>query len=456
MRNRVRHSRTPLLLAVAIALIASLPAGANVNTVTQWNAVSSGPLVAPRFGGPPQQARAAAIVQIAIHDALNAIEPRYAQYDRIPRARNAHPGAAVAAAAHRALHRLIDPMPASQAKTDALLAIDAKYDADMAALADGAAKSMGIAVGVAAADAIVDRRSNDGSATPNLPYLLPAGPGVYQPTPVMNTSPQAYIVPANAGWAQLAPFVIRNPTAYRMPPGRLFKLRSAAFATDYNEVKQVGNALVRGAAPDSEQSDIARFWPGGGANWNRVIREILAAPANNPGIDLDLDLWEQARLFALANMAESDAAIVVFDTKYTYNFWRPINAIRWADDGNPATSPDPGWWSFMATPPYPDYPCGLTNASGAQAAILRAFFRRDDIGYGFTFNAPPVPLPAPLAALPAKPITRAFASLSQATSESVDARVFGGMHFREGCRAGVLQGTLVGYSVFLQALRPRY
>ncbi len=108
----------------------------------------------------------------------------------------------------------------------------------------------------------------------------------------------------------------------------------------------------------------------------------------------------------------------------------------------------------MATPPYPDYTCGLTTASGANLEVLRRYFRTDDIAWGFTFNAPPVPLPAPLAALPAKPITRVFASLRDAAAEAVDARVFGGMHFREGCAKGITQGEQVGRFVFQHALRP--
>ena len=450
-----RHPSLPQLLSLGIALGLAQPAGANVNAVTEWNAVSSGPLVAPRFGPPPQQARAAAIVQIAVHDALNSIDPRYAQYNALPAAAGAHPHAAIAAAAHRALHRLIDPMPPSQAKTDALAQIDAKYDTALAAIPDGAAKAAGLAVGVAAADAIVDRRTGDGSATPNLPYTLPAGIGVYQPTPNMNTSPQTYVTPTHAGWAQMTPFVLNSPAQFRFDAGDLFAIGSSTYAREYNEVKTVGSALVRAAAPDSEESDIARFWPGGGTNWNRVIREILSAPSLNPAVDLDLDLWEQARLFALANMAESDGLVAVMDTKYTYNFWRPITAIRWQDDGNAATAPDANWWSFMATPPYPDYPCGLPTAAGAQAEAIRRTFGTDDIAYGLTAAVPPAPLPVPFAALPGKPITRAFVSLSDATSDAVNARVYGGMHFREGCRKGVLLGGQVGRFVFQHALRPR-
>ena len=456
----IRHSKPnlhPLHHALVMAAIAAAPALAQASSVTDWNAIASTAPVAPVFGGPPQQARANAMVQIAVHDALNSIDPRYHSYDILPSAApDANPDAAVAAANHRVLHGLIDPKPASDAKTAALTAIDNAYAAALAAIPDGDGETHGIEAGIAAADDILERRANDGSATPNLPYSAPVVAGVYQPTPIMNTDPQAYIVPANEGWGLMLPFVMESQSQFHIGPGNLFDITSLAYTRNYNEVKTVGDALVRGAAPDSEESDIARFWPGGGANWNRVLREILAAPANNPQLDLDLDLWQQARLFALANIAESDAAIAVFNTKYTYTFWRPITAIRWEDDGNPWTASDPNWWSFMATPPYPDYPCGLTIASGAHTAVLRRYFRTDDVAYSFTFNAPSVALPAPMLALPAKPITRSFDSLREALAESVDARVYGGMHFREGCARGAVQGTLVGRYVFQNALRPLF
>ena len=453
----MKHHPSPRLLscALATAIACAAPAWVHASVVTDWNAVASTAPVAPLFGGPPQQARVNAMVQIAVHDALNSIDPRYQTYSSlIGAASDANPDAAVASATYHVLHGLIDPMPASQGRTDALAAIDNAYATALGNIEDGDGETHGIAAGLAAADAILANRVGDGSATPNLPYSAPVEIGTYQPTPVMNTDPQAYITPANEGWGHMRPFVMTSTTQFRMAPDRMFLIRGGSYTQNYNEVKSVGDALVRGAAPDSEESDIARFWPGGGANWNRVLREILAAPANNPQLDLDLDLWQQARLFALGNIAESDAAIAVFDTKYTYTFWRPITAIRWQDDGNPATASDPFWWSFMATPPYPDYPCGLTNASGAQTEVLRMYFHTDDIAWGFTFNAPSVALPAPLLPLPAKPITRTFLSLSEATDEAVDARVFGGMHFRSGCAKGVTQGTRVGRYVFLHALRP--
>jgi hypothetical protein len=140
--------------------------------------------------------------------------------------------------------------------------------------------------------------------------------------------------------------------------------------------------------------------------------------------------------------------------KYTYDFWRPVTAIRWADDGNPKTASDPTWRPFLVTPPYPDYPCALPTATGAATEVLRQFLGRDDIAFTRVFNAPAVPLPAPMAALPAKTITRSFASLSAAAAESRNARVYAGIHFREGCVAGARQGVQVGRFVARHQLRP--
>jgi hypothetical protein len=156
---------------------------------------------------------------------------------------------------------------------------------------------------------------------------------------------------------------------------------------------------------------------------------------------MSLDRWEHARLFALLNIASADALIANLTWKYAYNFWRPVTAIRWPDDGNPETQSDPTWRPFLVTPPYPDYPCALPSATGAAASVLREFFGTDDIAFTVTFNAPAVPLPAPLAALPPKAITRIFTSLSQAVEEAQSARVLAGLHFREGCVAGAHQAT---------------
>jgi hypothetical protein len=213
-----------------------------------------------------------------------------------------------------------------------------------------------------------------------------------------------------------------------------FNLKGKTYAADYNEVKSVGSAAVRNAAPDSEESRIARFWPGGGANLNGFTRSIVASR--------DLDLWENARLFALMNIAVSDALIITFKTKYDHNFWRPVTAIHWANDGNPATTPDPTWSSYIVTPPYPDFTCGLPNTVGSATEILRDFFGTDEVP--FTVTATGLP----------PSVTRSFTSLSAAADESASARVYGGIHFRTGCEAAVRLGEHVGQFVFETQLRP--
>jgi hypothetical protein len=427
---------------VCAALLTASPGRAD--TVTDWNEFLDS--VAPRYGGPQQQSRAQAIVQIAVHDALNTIEPRYVTYTDLAAADpDAWPDAAVAAAASEAMLGLLEREVAnSDAKTATILAINAAFVATVGPEPYDDATQAGIDAGTAAADAIVDLRANDGWDTPHVPYTEPPGPGVYQPTP--NPEFPAQITPSFEGWAYVTPFALRHGAQFEVGPGEIFDLSGPAYTEQYNQVKTVGDALVRGVAPDSEESDIARFWPGGGSNWNLTARVIVEG--------LGLDLWEHARLFALLNIAQADALIANQTWKYFYKFWRPVTAIRWLDDGNPDTESDPYWRPFLVTPPYPDFPCALPTGTGASAEALRQFFGTDEIGFTRTFNAGPVPLPAPLDPLPAKPITRSFDSLSEAEAESQMARVYAGIHFYEGCVAGTRQGNQVARFAARHYLKP--
>jgi len=432
------------LTSLVLAAVLAVPATAAADVVTDWNLIAE--LVAPRFGAPQQQSRVQAIVQIAVHDALNAIEPRYERYTNLPRTvAGASPTAAVAAASRRTLLDLLAPLPDSAAKQAAIQTIEDAYLASLGPPPYDTATQAGIDIGEDAAAEILALRIADGSDTPHLPYTLLPAPGVYQPTP--NPEFPAAITPSFAGWAYVTPFVLRHGSQFEVEPGRIFDLSGAKYAREYNEVKTVGDARVRGLLPDSEESDIARFWPGGGSNWNLTTRVILEGRG--------LDLWAHARLLALLNIAQADALIANQTWKYTYNFWRPVTAIRWVDDGNPDTDADPAWRPFLVTPPYPDYPCALPSATGASTEVLRQFFGTDKIAFTRSFMAPPVPLPPPMATLPAKPITRSFTSLSQAQAEAADARVYAGIHFRAGCTAGVRQGTQIGRFVVRHALRPR-
>ena len=423
------------------AFVAATPAAADV--VTDWNAVAEA--VATRFGGPQQQSRVQAMAQLAVHDALNTVDPRYARYTYSgpPRA-GASPDAAVAAAARHTLLTLLAPLPASPQKQSAIDLVEGAFLSTLGAAPYAPDVQDGFGVGEAAAAAILALRVGDGSDTPHLPYTLLPGPGVYQPTP--NPEFPAVITPSFAGWAHVTPFVLRHGLQFEVEAGALFDLSGPAYAEDYNEVKRVGDARVRGMLPNSEQSDIARFWPGGGSNWNLTARTIVSGKG--------LDRWQLGRLFALLNIAQADALIVNQTWKYTYNFWRPVTAIRWPDDGNPETASDPVWRPFLVTPAYPDYPCALPSGTAAAAAVLREYFGTDDVAFTRTFNAAAVPLPVPMAALPAKSITRSFQSLSAAVAEAIDARVFAGIHFREGCEAGARQGTQVGRFVVRHSLQP--
>jgi hypothetical protein len=358
-------------------------------------------------------------------------------------AAGASPDAAVAAAARQTLLGLLATLPDSALVQAAIVTVNTAYTTSVGPEPHDAATQAGIDAGNAAAAVILALRSSDGSATPHLPYTLLPAPGVYQPTP--NPEFPAAIVPSFAGWANVTTFVLNHSAQFEVEPGEILQLGSA-YAREYNEVQLVGDARVRGALPDSEESDIARFWPGGGSNWNLTTRVIVSG--------MTLDRWQHARLIALLNLGQADALIANQLWKYTFNFWRPVTAIRFPDDGNAETTSDAAWRPFLVTPAYPDFPCALPTSAGAGTEALRQFFGTDDIAWTRTFNAGSVPLPAPMVALPAKAITRSFTSLSQAAAEARDARVYAGIHFREGCVAGVKQGTQVARFVARHALRP--
>lgn len=448
------------LLACAVALALPLPALAD--SVTDWNALASGPTVVARFGAPQQQTRAMAIMHIAVHDALNTIQPRYRTYNALsPASAGASPDAAVAAASRRVLLAMIGALPAAPTPAEAanrvaaIAAINAAFDAALGPGAPDAAEASGIAAGEAAANAILALRYSDnggvltpidGSGTPNSPpYALAPGLGVHQPTP----APEFNIgmtLPAFTGWAFVTPFAVNSATQFRVPPAEIFDIGSARYASEYNQVKHLGDARVRGARPDSQLTQIARFWPAGGLDWNGNARLI----ANGLG----LDRWQHARMFALMNISTADSMITNIESKYFYNFWRPVTAIRWADDGNPDTVSDPAWRPFLQTPPYPDYPCASTSMTGGAAGALRRFYGTNAVGFTRTVMAPAVPLPAPMVELPPRSITRHYASLTHAQNEQARARVYEGLHFIEGCYAGLRQGNQVAGFVFANYLTP--
>ncbi len=404
LRARLRIAVPPALLALA------LPSLGHADAVTDWNTTSY--QTAAVGNAPPQQTRINAITHLAIHDALNSIEPRYRTYAGLQQARpGASADAAVAAAAYVSLANTV---PSRQA------ALLTAYTAYLAGLGCPAAYpgciGDGAEVGIKAAEAILALRANDGSATPHAVYSAPLAPGVHQPTP-------GSVAPQFGNWGKLKTFVINHGAQFR-PWSPLLDLGSATYAQEYAEVVAVGSAAVRGGAnAGSDASLSTRFWAGGGANANLMTQKIVAGRG--------LDPWEHARLFALVNMAQADASIAIFNAKYHYNFWRPITAIH--------ASGDTAWTSWLSpAPPYPDYPSGLSGLAGGATQVLRMYFGTDALPFSITTAAG---------------ITRGFATLTDSEADAAMSRVYGGIHFRSACVDGIDVGNKVGRFVFRHSLK---
>ncbi len=415
------HTRRLMIPIFMIGLtIFSLTGIGRADIVIDWNVIAT--TAGPASGkNAVEQTRIYAITHAAIYDALNAIERRNKPYALEQRAEpGASPEAAVATAAHDVLVALLPSQ---------LAMLNAAYDAALAAIADDPVKTNGIAIGQAAAAAILALRSTDGS---NLivPYAPGTNPGDYQLTPP-NFAPA--VLP---GWGQVTPFALASGSQFRPDPPRFLDLTSARYTKDYNEVKEIGELNSTTRTP--EQSEIARFWyEGSPTGWNRIARVVSAQQA--------LDPWQNARLFGLLNFAMADGFIAGFDAKYIYNFWRPITAIRAGDtDNNPDTDAEPAWSAFLVTPGTPDYTSTHSVLSAAAAEVLARFFGTDGISFTTTSG------------VPFAGITRSFTSFSQAAQENADSRVYAGIHFRTACRHGLSQGKQIGRYTFKHALQPAF
>jgi hypothetical protein len=398
-----------------MSFIASVLVGLSVtvhaDVITDWNdkVVAAG--VQARQS-PMVHTRNAAIVHVAMFEAINAIDRRYTPYRvQVSPAAGTSREAAAAAAAHFTMVRLYP----DQAKD-----IDNFYQTSLAAVPDGAPKSHGIQLGGQVAGEILALRAKDGADAPNTyrPYTTA---GTYVPT----------ALPVGSSWGQVTPFALTEGSQFR--PAAPVALSSAHWAQDYNEVKKMG--AKTGAGRTAEQTDIARVWELTGPGLHNPVARQLAAMKN-------LDVLDNARLFALYAMAMADSYIAVFDAKYTYNFWRPITAIRNGDsDGNDATEPNPAWEPFIATPMHPEYPCAHCINSAAGAAVLEAFF--GDAVSPFNLTNPTV-----------AGVTRRFTRLSDYVRESIDARVYDGVHYRTSGEVGAAMGRKIGEYTVQNSLKP--
>jgi hypothetical protein len=385
---------------LAVVLLAGVP-GAHADIVTDANAKAAD--VVSRIPAPPITVRMMAIVQVSVFESVNAITGRYPAYRaKMTPAPGASVEAAVAAATRTALLKLL---PAQQA------AIEADYQALLGRVPDGPAKAAGIAVGEQAANAIVALCADDGAIAPDV-YRPHAAAGAYVPT----------VAPAAPHWGKRRPWVMTRGDQLR--PGPPPSLTSATWARDYNEIKAVGSSRSTQRTP--EQTAIAKFWEATApAVYWPVARSVAAVPGR--------DVTDNARLFALAAMAMDDGLIAVFDAKYTYNFWRPVTAIRNGDqDGNDVTDRDPGWTPFIDTPLHPEYPCAHCIVSASLGAVLAA-----EIGAG------PTPTLSS-ASSTAGGAVRTWTTVDDFTKEVAEARIYDGVHYRYSTEVGSAMGKKIG------------
>lgn len=402
----------------------------SANVVLDWNQVVLDAIKATGTN-PLLGSRALAITQAAVYDAVNAIDGTHASYAFNGQASpGASPEAAVASAAY---HTLIELFPTRQATFKAAL------QSSLAAVPDGAAENSGIAVGRAAARSILALRRHDGAGEV-VTYTPGTDPGDWQPTPPPN-------LPAlGPQWPDVTPFTMSSGAQFR--PAAPPDLDSAEYATAFNEVKVAGAADAETVdrniddeldrTPDETQ--IARFWADGAGtsfafgHWNIIAQGVAT--------EQDLDIAEQARMFALLNLATADAIIVSWDAKYEYNFWRPITAIRFAGAGdlNPDTTSESTWTPLLGTPNFPAYTSGHSTVSSAAATVLTELFGGS---YQFTVGSEGL-----------AGVTRTFESFQLAAEEAGQSRIFGGIHFQFDNQAGLASGLALGQFIIGNFLLP--
>ncbi len=410
-----------------VAAVVLQACGAELSTDSAQNALS-GPspvvrdwnLITLEVVTPPTRSRSWTLVHVAMFDAVNSIERRYQPYAvTVPAAHGASSEAAAIQAAYRVLARRYP---------GALAVLDGHLATSLAAIPDGPRKSAGTAVGDLVGNAIYDLRINDKINDPGPAYVPGSGPAAYQLTP------PNFAQPVNTGVAAWVPFALAQVSQFR--PGGPYSIASHQFARDYDETRTYGVACPdpsscsrtpaqsQTALWHTEQADI---------QFNRIARGLTPTRG--------LGLLEETRLFALLNLALIDSSAAVFDAKYTYNFVRPVTAIRNGDaDGNPRTAGDPAWSTFIITPPHPEYPAAHGAVQGAAGVVMNKLLGKHQ---GFDDTMPAVP-----------GVTRHFDSFDDFTADGFVARIYGGMHYRTSLEVGRKLGREVGRYIVQTQLQP--
>jgi hypothetical protein len=417
--------------AVAVTDVISRSTSSDTDAATDWNAIAVDALATAVAAVPPRPLQVAfldmAVVEVAVHDAVQAIDRRYTPYHvMLLRGASGSPDAAAAKAAHDVLVNILPGQAAS---------LDTTYH-EYFSTHRLAENDPGVSIGAVAAAGILALRANDGRLPNPLPPPFVGGtaPGQWRPTPSLQPGPPPSFAPMAVSWlGAVPPFTLISGDQFRgngPPP-----LTSNRYTKEYNEVKALG--ALNNSMRTPEQTQLAFFYAGNNfILWNRALRDIAAARTHNIG--------DNARLLALGTLAIADAVITAWDSKKHFPFWRPITAIREGDnDGNPRTAGDPNWEPYLNTPNYPDYSSGFNNVVGAMTGILALYFGTDRM----TFTVFRYPLADP-------PLTRTYHRFSDMAQDSVNVRIYQGIHFRTADEDARRQGRQVAEWVFRHVLQP--
>jgi hypothetical protein len=417
------------LIAATLAILIVGQTSAKADAVSDWNLIALQRIAAATPGhSAPVTVVELAMVQVAVYDAVQAIEKTHQPYHvEIPGA-SGSPSVAAAKAAHDVLVSLLPTQTAT---------IDNIYNQYL--IDKGLSNTdAGVAVGTAAAAGIIALRANSGLFPPGqVPFIGGTEPGDWRPTDSFQGNPPApppFSAMATPWAANITPFALKSGDQYRASPQP--PLTSKEYTTAYNEVKTLGARFNSGRTAD--QTALANFWNlNFFAVWNRVARDLAASE--------NLSIGDNARLFALLEMAMADAGITVWDSKVYFHFWRPLTAIRLGnEDTNDDTVGDQTWEPFLNTPNYPDHTSGANGFTGAATRILALFFDTDEKTFVVTTtNTAPGVQP-----------TKTYNRFSDAADDVVLVRILHGIHFRFADEDGRKQGRHVAQWVFGHFCKP--
>jgi hypothetical protein len=400
-------------IAAIGASIALLTGAVRADIITDWN-IKTLELTQATQTSTSAQARTLAMVHVAMSDAINSVRGRFTRYNATVAV---IPSASAEAAAASAARKVLTELFANQ-RTN----IDEAYAVSIKSIPEGESKTQGVMLGEQVGTVILAERANDGTDMPDT-YRPLTRPGVWVPT----------TPPVTEQYARAKPWVLKSADQFR--PGPPPELSSPLYARDYNETKSLGGA--KSTARTAEQTALVRFWPTPrlALGWQAAARQLAVAR--------ELPLDECARFFALLNMASANSFITDWDAKFTYNFWRPVTAIRNGDqDGNDATDRDATWTPLVPTPMHPEYPSQAAISAGVMMGVMEALF------------GPNPALPITIADPTDAKQTRTLSSIAQMAEEHNNVRVWGGIHFRNSLVVATEMGRKIAAYMVENAIKP--